>query len=237
MTPDLHATIENLFANGQTLKLAIIIRPGDDPSYFYFIREGFVKVYFINSEGEEYLHIIYGAGEMFPLSWIVNRVRRNVFYETISPAVILRVTHEEFMETTANDPEKGFAVMQQVVTQFNIYLDRIDNLEYKYARERLVYRLLFLAGRFGKTIDGYMTIPYFTQQDLASSINLSRESAVRELNKLKNKGLIDYSSSNIILKDIEALSHEIKGGLSPNLWGLKADVDDDPKTSTSSLLE
>lgn len=229
MTPDMHATIEQLFATGQTLKLAkneIIIRPGDDPIYFYFIRNGFVKVYFINSEGDEYLHIIYGAGEMFPLSWIVNRVRRNVFYETITTAEISRVTHEEFMIATANDPQKGFAVMQQIVTQFNIYLDRIDNLEYKYARERLAYRLLFLAGRFGTKEGDTFRVPYFTQQDLASSINLSRESAVRELNKFKNKGLIEYNSSNIILKDIEALSHEIKGGISPTLWGLRPEPTD-----------
>ncbi len=226
MTPDQHATIEALFTKGYELKLGkseIIIRPGDDPSHFFYIREGFVKVYFINSEGEEYLHIIYGQGEIFPLSWIVNRVRRNVFYETITPSKLLRISREDFLEATASNPENGFAVMQQVVSQFNIYLDRIDNLEYKYARERLVYRLLFLAGRFGKKIDGRMTIPYFTQQDLASSINLSRESAVRELNKLKNKQLIDYNSSSIVLLDIEALSHEIRGGISPNLWGLRED--------------
>jgi CRP/FNR family cyclic AMP-dependent transcriptional regulator len=223
VTPDAAELIQKLFANGQRFELAkdeIVIRPGDDPSHLYRIETGFVKVYFINREGEEYLHLIYGAGEIFPLAWIVNRVRRNVFYETITPSVIMRISREEFMEKTATDPEMGFAVMQQAISQFNIYLDRIDNLEYKYARERLVYRLLFLAGRFGKKEGSVFIVPYFTQQDLASSINLSRESAVRELNKLKNKGLIEYSSTSIVLKDIVALSHEINGGLSPNLWGL-----------------
>lgn len=223
MTPDASKLIKKLFANGQQFELAkdeIVIRPGDEPTHLYRIETGFVKVYFINREGEEYLHLIYGAGEIFPLAWIVNRVRRNVFYETIAPTVLMRISRDEFMLKTAKDPEMGFAVMQQVVSQFNIYLDRIDNLEYKYARERLVYRLLFLAGRFGKKTDNGFVVPYFTQQDLASSINLSRESAVRELNKLKNKGLIEYSSTSIILKDINALSHEINGGISPNLWGL-----------------
>ncbi|MDB5168747.1 MAG: CarD family transcriptional regulator [Candidatus Saccharibacteria bacterium] len=224
MAHDLHASLEQLFARGQQLTLGkdeIVIRPGDDPSHLYQVQSGYVKVYFINREGEEYLHVIYGAGEIFPLAWIVHRVRRNVFYETITPTVLMRLSRDEFLEHTAHDPEMGFIVMQQVVSQFNIYLDRIDNLEYKYARERLVYRLLFLGSRFGKWDDnGDLVLPYFTQQDLASSINLSRESAVRELNKLKTKKLIDYNTSNIILKDLKALSHEINGGLSPNLWGL-----------------
>lgn len=229
MTPDATNLIKNLFENGQRFELGkdeIVIRPGDDPSHLYRIEKGFVKVYFINREGEEYLHLIYGEGEIFPLAWIVNRIRRNVFYETIAPSVLMRISRDEFLFKTAQNPEMGFAVMQQAISQFNIYLDRIDNLEYKYARERLVYRLLFLAGRFGKREGSGFVVPYFTQKDLASSINLSRESAVRELNKLKNKGLIEYSSTSIVLKDIEALSREINGGISPNLWGL---LDTDPE--------
>jgi CRP-like cAMP-binding protein len=46
-------------------------------------------------------------------------------------------------------------------------------------------------------------------QDIASSINASRETTSRELSALERKGLITSKQSFVILKDIDGLRHII----------------------------
>jgi CRP-like cAMP-binding protein len=89
---------------------------------------------------------------------------------------------------------------------YRIHSERIINLEYRTVRERLVSFLLTMSNRFGvKTKDGLVIEVPLKQQDIASSINASRETTSRELTGLERKGLISNSQPTIIIKDIEAL--------------------------------
>jgi CRP-like cAMP-binding protein len=115
------------------------------------------------------------------------------------------------------------AVLVKTVKQFTIYADRIDNLEYKYARERVVYRLLFLASRFGeKQADGsYVLTAPISQQVIASSINLSRESVSREFDRLQRHELVEFNNERcIVVKNVQHLCNELKSPVSPDWWGL-----------------
>lgn len=215
-------SIADLFKSGQRLSYAkgeIILRPDDDSPGIFYVESGYVKVFSINDRGEEYLHIVYGTGEIFPLIWVLSGQPRNVFYRAMTACVLLRVPGEKFQESIEANSSQCFAVLKQVTRQFNVYTHRVDNLEYKYGRERLVYRLLFLAGRFGKRSGNSVTLPPFTQNDIASSINLSRESASREIERLEERGLVSYDGRILTLNDIEALSKEIKGA-DLKRWGL-----------------
>jgi len=63
-----------------------------------------------------------------------------------------------------------------------------------------------MANRFGKDNDEGMVIEVpLRHQDIASSINASRETASREIATLERKGLIATKRSYIILKDVPAL--------------------------------
>jgi CRP-like cAMP-binding protein len=64
-----------------------------------------------------------------------------------------------------------------------------------------------MAKRFGeKQKNGHILIDLpLRQQDTASSINASRETAGRELSRLEQKGLIKTTHSRITLIDIDKL--------------------------------
>ncbi len=47
-------------------------------------------------------------------------------------------------------------------------------------------------------------------QDIASSVNASRETTSRELSYLERKGLITSKQSFIVLKDTDALKHYLR---------------------------
>lgn len=201
----------------------IIARSEDEPKNIYYINAGFVRVYSVNSRGEEYLHIIYKAGELFPLMSLTGKRQRGVYYEALDNATVSRLAAEELLANTRADLEISSALLSQVMEQFNVYIDRVDNLEYKFGRERLVYRILFLASRFGRKNARGLTIDLpITQKVLGSSINLSRETVARELRRLEDRGLVAYEDRKILILDLDALAGELKDPINHDFWGLKA---------------
>lgn len=198
-----------------------IIRAGDPPDGVYYIADGLVKIYSINDLGEEYLHIIYRPGEAFPLLWALKRVRRNVFYEALTPLELLFMPMHKFKRHLSATPGFSEYVLSQVSEQFSIYVDRIENLEYRHANERLAYRILFLASRMGVKQKGSIALPSaLTQQLIADSINMTRETVSREIEKLQAKGILRYSRHQLVIMDIKGLMNQISEPVSSDYWGL-----------------
>jgi CRP/FNR family cyclic AMP-dependent transcriptional regulator len=89
---------------------------------------------------------------------------------------------------------------------YRLHSERILNLEYRSVRERIISFLLTMSQRFGKqTEEGLIINVPLRHQDIASSVNATRETASRELAALERKGLIENSQSLITLKDLDAL--------------------------------
>ena len=199
----------------------IIASDEREPAFIYCIKSGFVRIYSINPRGEEYLHIVYKDGELFPLVRLTGKVQRGVRYEALDNVSVYGIPKDEFMKKICADAELSTALTMQVMNQFNIYVDRLDNLQYKFGRERLVYRILFLASRFGtRTERGLVVDLPLTQKVLGSSINLSRETVARELRRLEDRGLVSYDDRKILILNVEQLTSELKDPINADFWGL-----------------
>ncbi|PJE65520.1 hypothetical protein COU91_01245 [Candidatus Saccharibacteria bacterium CG10_big_fil_rev_8_21_14_0_10_47_8] len=213
------------FKQGRKLayrKGEIILRAAEEPSGVYYISQGFIRVYSITDQGEENTHIIYKTGEVFPLIWVFNSIARNVIYESLGESRLWRLPKDDLLHLVKTSHNISYSLLRQAVNLFNIFADRLDNLEYTDAFERVVYRLLFLAGRFGQKKGKKIIINApITHQHIASSINLARETVSREIEILERKDLISHQKRLIVLNDITRLENLIGESISPNLWGLK----------------
>lgn len=183
-----------------------IIRPGDVPSGVFLIESGLVKAYDITKYGEENLLIIRKAGEIFPLIWAITGQERQVIYETLSPTTVWQISRETFTAFMKDHPEAVYPVLSMTVEMYRIHSERIINLEYRSVRERLISFLLTMSQRFGKHAKGgtLINVP-LRHQDIASSINSSRETTSREMVALERKGLLTNHQTFITLQDIEKL--------------------------------
>ncbi len=200
----------------------IIARVEDNPKIIYCIKSGHVRIYSVNSRGEEYLHVIYRAGELFPLVGLLDKNQRNIYYEAIDHTSVYSISKTELTKKAKLDVDISYALAMQIMSQFNVYTDRVDNLQYKFGRERLVYRVLFLASRFGrKTERGILIDLPLTQKVLGSSVNLSRETVARELRRLEDRGLVTYDDRRILILNVHQLSSELKDPVNADYWGLK----------------
>lgn len=183
-----------------------IIRPGDTPSGVFLIEAGLVKAYDITKYGEENLLIIRKAGEIFPLIWAMTGQERQVIYETVSPTVTWQISREVFLELMREHPGAVYPLLNMTVEMYRIHSERIINLEYRSVRERLISFLLTMAQRFGKVSKDGVTINVpLRHQDIASSINSSRETTSREMVALERKGLLINQQTYITLKDVDEL--------------------------------
>lgn len=199
----------NLFKRGTHLsynKGEYIIRPGESPSHIFYVDEGLVKAFNISKYGEENLLIIRKPHEIFPLIWAVTGQGRSIIYQTLTPTKVYRIDRQDFNDFLQNNPDSLYPFIDLITEQYQMHSERILNLEYRSVRERLVSFLLTMASRFGKkTDDGLMIDVPLKQQDIASSINASRETTSREIGILERKGLIKNSQLCITILDKKAL--------------------------------
>jgi CRP-like cAMP-binding protein len=209
--PRQFAALVKLFKSGTKLTYRrgeYVIRPGEQPNNVFFIEEGLVKAYNISKYGEENLLIIRKDQEIFPLIWALTGQEREIIYQAISPTILWRIDREKYVDFLHRHPANVLPILDMVTEMYRIHSERLLNLEYRTVRERLVSFLLTMSQRFGKdTPDGLIIDAPLRQQDIASSINASRETASRELSVLERKGLISTKQFYITLKNIEGLQN------------------------------
>jgi CRP/FNR family cyclic AMP-dependent transcriptional regulator len=184
-----------------------IIRPGESPPGIFYIYKGLVKAYDITKYGEENLLIIRKEHEIFPLIWAISGQERHVIYEALAPTTVWQIDRERFLEYMQSHPEALAPLLDMVMEMYRLHSERILNLEYRSVRERIVSFLLTMSWRFGEPVDGggiRISAP-LRHQDIASSINSSRETASRELSALERKGFISSEQSCITLLDLKGL--------------------------------
>jgi CRP/FNR family transcriptional regulator len=203
------AALVGLFKSGTRLTYKrgeFIIRPGEAPGAVFYIETGLVKAYNITKYGEENLLIVRKEHEIFPLIWALTGQEREIIYQAMDGCIVWRISQDKYLEFLHSHPAALPPILDMVTEMYRIHSERILNLEYRSVRERLVSFLLTMSGRFGKeTEEGLIIEVPLRHQDIASSINASRETASRELAALERKNLIVAKRSHILLKDVPAL--------------------------------
>lgn len=184
----------------------VIINPGEAPPGVFYIYKGVVKAYDITRYGNENLLIIRKEHEVFPLIWALTGQERQVIYKALAPTITWRVNRDDFTKFIINNTEAILPLMDITLEMYRLHSERLLNLEYRTVRERLISFLLTMSERFGQmTKQGLLVDVTLRHQDIASSINASRETTSREISALERKGLIKSKSSRFLLKDVAAL--------------------------------
>lgn len=187
-----------------------IIRPGESPPGVFYIYKGLVKAYDITKYGEENLLIIRKEHELFPLIWAITGQERHIIYEALAPTTVWQISRDQFVGHMQSHPEALAPLLDMTIEMYRLHSERILNLEYSSVRERIISFLITMAHRFGEqTPAGIRISAPLRHQDIASSINSSRETASRELSALERKGFISSEQSCITLLDEASLREQL----------------------------
>ncbi len=188
-----------------------IIRPGGQPPGVFYIVHGLVKAYDISRYNEENLLIIRKQDEIFPLIWALTGQERSITYQALAPTITLEITRQKFEQEITRHTDAIAPLLDMTIEMYRLHSERILNLEYKTVRERLVSFLLTMASRFGtRSNKGLVIEAPLRHQDIASSINATRETTSRELSALIKQGLIAKDGSYYILSSVSGLRNILK---------------------------
>lgn len=187
-----------------------IIRPGESPPGIFYICHGLVKAYDITKYNEENLLIIRKIDELFPLIWAITGQEHHVIYKALVLTNTWRIERPLFLDFIAKKPNVLYPIVDMTIEMYRLHSERIFNLEYRTVRERIISFLLIMSKRFGKeTENGLLIDVPLRHQDIASSINASRETTSRELALLERKGLLNNKQSLIVLIDLDAMQKQL----------------------------
>ncbi len=188
-----------------------VIHPGEQPPGVFYILQGLVKAYDITKYDEENLLIIRKQDEIFPLIWALTGKERNVAYQALAPTTTLEITRQRFEKEITQHQGALAPLLDMTLEMYRLHSERILNLEYRTVRERIVSFLLTMSNRFGsRTSRGLLIEAPLRHQDIASSINATRETTSREISALEKKGYIIKDKSFYILKDVDALRNMLR---------------------------
>lgn len=196
-----HEQLIDFFRTGtrmQYKKGESIVRSGDEPRGIYYITSGYVKAYAITKYGEQNTLIMRQHDDIFPLIWAFTGEHRDITYEAMSDTTLYRVSKSGFLAFLKDQEHVVAAILDRAIEAYRLHSERVMNLEYRTVRERIAMFLLTHADRFGKKTNGGFTIQApIRRQDIASSINASRETTSRELSNLARKGYIKLTGPSI----------------------------------------
>ncbi len=183
-----------------------IIRPGDAPHGVFYIYQGLVKAYDITKYNEENLLIIRKQDEIFPLIWAVTGHEHHIIYQALAPTIVYKIERQVFLEFVGSSSDALIPLLDMTMEMYRLHGERILTLEYRTVRERIISFLLNMSQRFGKeTNNGILIEVPLRHQDIASSVNATRETTSREISALERKGLLENKQSFTLLKDVDAL--------------------------------
>lgn len=179
------------FQKGQT-----ILQAGRPAEHLYVIRSGFAKVDSLSRNGTQQLVWIASRYDAIPTeSLFRNRAELNFYYTALTDIEAYEVPKAVFITMCKERPE----VMRETALSMSAHYDdlllRLQAVEQSSIREKLIYTLHYIAGRFSSdtVVKLHELGLQFSHQDIAQMIGATRETTAIELKRLKDAGLIDYS--------------------------------------------
>lgn len=212
--------LHDLLHNGQKYvfhKNQLIQTSDQDQQELFFIINNFVKLYSINNEGAKSIQVIYGPGDLFPLTLALSSLigqetyygLETYYYEAMQEVEVVTVDMELLNQGVANAPILYRDLLEEAGRRLHSNIQRLENQSLENTYKKVAHQLIFFARRFGvvESRGIRITLP-LTHQDIAEVINVARETVTRELKKLRVENAITIDD-DIILPDLEELEREI----------------------------
>ncbi len=124
----------------------------------------------------------------------------------MSDVTVIKSSKDRLRDAMGNNQWLSQEILNQTVNIIALYTQRIQTLEYRSARERIIAEIIYLAKRFGKEHGKAIIIDApITHQDIADSISMNRETASRALESLFEEGYLVQINHYFSVMNIDKL--------------------------------
>ena len=174
----------------------------------YFVKDGHIKIGFINEEGNEIIKEIISEGEIFGQFALEKNNLNGEFARAYNGNVSLcAFSIEDFEKLLKKKPELAIKYSKQVGEKLRRAEFRLINMLNKDVRSRLLaffYHLAIMNGYDGMA-ESYSMNNFLTHEDIAKLIGSTRQTVTTFVNLLKEDGLLKITRKKIQFPDVKKL--------------------------------
>ncbi|MEM7059560.1 MAG: Crp/Fnr family transcriptional regulator [Pseudomonadota bacterium] len=184
-----------------------IISHEEDARDVYFVLEGMARAK-INSEGGKDVDFRdIHKGEIFGELAAIDNLPRSASVEAVGDTKCGSLSPRQFKELVETTPSFTWALLGHLSQQSRTMTERIYEYSTMLVSTRLIREFIRLAEP-GQDENSAEISPAPSQTDLKSRISTHREAVSREMSRLRQIGLIEYSPKKISLLNLEGLRAE-----------------------------
>jgi len=183
----------------------ILFRKGDEGTALYIILLGSIKISVSGASGEEIALAILGRGEFFGEMALLDGRPRSADAVALEDTQIYVLDREDFLSFLIQNGAAVRAILYALSMRLRQTDDLLQEICFLNLSVRLARRLLELA----RKVTAEQTDPVYevrlSHKELSRLFGVTRESISKELQVLRNRGIVSTLRNRIVIHDIEAL--------------------------------
>ena len=179
-----------------------IIRQGDAVKYFFYLKEGLVKLHVMNSGSGDQVITIAKPLDFISILSVFSSGKYNYTITALVPSVVCQVEIELVKGLAEKNAAFGFDLMQRLSRSTDDILQ--ETMELK--RLNLKGKLAFILLKFARHIydSGIFELPV-TRKEIAEFAGVSTENIIRALSEFRKDKLIRISGKEIEILNLDML--------------------------------
>jgi CRP/FNR family cyclic AMP-dependent transcriptional regulator len=189
---------------------SLVYLPTDANESVLLLTSGRIKIYHITSEGKQASLAIIDPGELFGELAVFENGPREEFAETMEKSTVVLIPASLIHGLMEQHTHVSLGVTRLMGLRRQRVERRLKSLLFRSNRERLIYLLLELAEKYGRTNpDGLLIGIKLSHQELANMIGSTRETVTVLLGELQSEGLLAIQRRQVILRNPTRLADSI----------------------------
>ena len=178
---------------------------GDTSKVLFLLLKGRIRLYDV-VVGQEFTFDVIGAGTIFGEASLVGRAHPE-YAQALEPALVLVLSVNTFWQLVRQNPKVNERVVKLLVTRSGMNRSRMTDIAVKAIPARLASLILDLLQSDGLvTREGYYKVAsYYTHDQLASMIGVTRGSVTRAFGTLQDSESVLLRRRQIYVTDLATL--------------------------------
>jgi CRP-like cAMP-binding protein len=182
-------------------KNSVILFEDDPGDALYVVAQGQVKVVLIGEDGREVILSVLGEGMFFGEMALIDDEPRSAHVIAMEDSTLLVLRREDFESILKQTPSIALALLRELSRRLRRVDEKVGSLVLLDVNGRVAQLLLDLADETGSN----RITRRLTHHTIAQMIGSSRETVSRTMREFVDKGYIEVSRREIVLKDRAAL--------------------------------